>query len=288
MAIRRKTNNTTTAADLRTQRDELVTRLAATEAQARDLDPLEDWERLSALATEAIALERAVAAADARIAEAERNEAAAAREARDAQRSQRAVDARANLEAVARKVCDELQRLDTGLLADFDAALRELGAVGGFPTAPIGPALSVRKAASVALDRWHTVAPTWVGLPEPPSRYEQALAERRQRVIDAEERLEDARTQAKKANGRHGNSGDWRRVIESHAYGLQAARMQLLQLESPDLDPDEVFKRSTAGLGNELANYIGRYWEGRRAEEFRKQQEAEAKAEREAVALAAA
>lgn len=174
---------------LRAQRQELAGRLAKAETRAANMDPLNDWENLSQLTSEIQSLERAIATADQRIEAAERAAAAAAVAERDAERSERALAARINLEAVARQVCDELQRLDAGLLADLDAAGRELAAVGGFPSSQIGPALEVRQAVRLSLERWRGLAPVWVGLPEPLTRVELARREEEARLSQMEAQL---------------------------------------------------------------------------------------------------
>lgn len=260
---------------LKAQRAELAGRLAATEAQARDCDPLDDWERLSALATEAQALERAIAAADRRIDEAVALAAATAREEREAATVQRKLDALQTVMAISEQIAVQAQQWDGGLLADLEAAVMELHHAGGYPTAAAAPALSIGKAIDKAIEGWCTVAPQWLGLDPPPTREEVALRERRAMVERAEKLLQDARDASKKARNDGGNPYS-RETLQSFAHGVVAARRQLLYLTDPDLPETENFRRSTAGMDDLLSEYVGRFWEGQHDMGRKKQREAAA------------
>lgn len=194
MAILKKTKTDGGGLDtIRQQRIELVQRLARIEAEAATYDPLDQWEQLSKAATESQALERAIAAADERIAQAERQQQQEAAAAVEAARAERSLAARAHVLAIAEQIAQQAQSWEGGLLADLDAALRELALTGGYPPAPVAPALVIRQAVAQALKRWCSVAPEWVGLPTPPTPRELALAEARAALERAEQRLEELR-----------------------------------------------------------------------------------------------
>ena len=184
--MKRNGKQPTTLDELRAQRDALAQRLAAAERAAHDLDPLNDWERLSALATEAQALERAISTADERIAGAQLVERDTAAAERDAERAARAVAARANLDAAARAVLDALAALP---LAELDAAHRELGACGGWPSPAASHVLPVVNYVDSVKLNVRMVAPTWLGLAEPLPKHAQALAEARADLERAKDRL---------------------------------------------------------------------------------------------------
>ena len=252
MALLKKPKNPIDA--LRAQRDALAQKLATAERRAAGMDPLDDWENLSQQTSEIASLERAIRTADERIAVAERDQVAGAVAERDAARIERAAAARLNLESKARAVCDLAQALDNGALAELWSAARELGAVGAIPDPAAAVAIRLAGAVDAALAQWRTYAPTWCGLPEPPTVAELALIERSAAVAVAEARLaavKDLRNKAK-----HGTARPDDAMITQAAFGVQGTRLALLRLTEPDLSPDEALARSCAGVA-ELSDWYG-------------------------------
>lgn len=263
---------------LQAQRADLAERMAEADKIAKQADPVAEWAKVSKAASDYLALERAIYTLDQRIAEAEALAREQAAQERDAAKQERAIAAKVRAEALAEQLAGEMVRLDQGLLADLDGALAELASAGGWPAPMVGTAAHLRRQIGASLAGWRSISPRWFGLPEPRPAAELALEERQLAVKRAEERLADARKQAKAAM----SSSSWQRVLDNHAHGLAAARRQLLALTSPDLSEDELFTRATAGLHDELGTYIGDHWEWRREQIRKEEREA-----REAALLAA-
>ena len=186
MALLKKSNQPGGVAELQAQHKELSSRAGAVAGQLARLDPVNDWELASRALAEQSALERALGALAERIEAAQIAERAAGREAQDAAQAARAVAARARLDAAARAYGDALQRLP---LAELDAAKRELGAVAGWPSPAAGVVIGAAAQVIQNLERLRYVAPTWCGLPEPPTKHAQALAEARAALERAKDRL---------------------------------------------------------------------------------------------------
>ena len=239
---------------LRAQRDGLAGKLQQSERRAAGMDPLDDWENLSLLTSEIASLERAIATADTRIEAAEREQAAGAAGEREQARQERAAVARLALEVKARAVFDAAQALDNGLLAELWAAARELGAAGAIPDPSAAVAIRLAGAVDVALREWRTYAPTWCGLPTPPTAGQLALIERSAAVAVAEARL--AALRDLRNRGKHGQPRPDDALLLTTAFGVQGARLALLKLTEPSLSPDEALARSCAGVA-ELAGWYG-------------------------------
>lgn len=241
---------------LRQQRIELVQRLARIEAEAAAYDPLDQWEQLSKAATESQALERAIATADERIDQAERQQRAEQAEAVDAARAERRRAAYANILAIAEQIAQQAQSWQAGLLADLDTAQRELVAAGGYPPAPVGPALAIRQAVAQALESWRYTAPEWVGLPTPPSREALALAEAQRDIARAEASLAAVK-QHRQAQRWDAQGPAMRETAgQDAALALVAARRRLYSLQDnawATLPEDEQRRRLEAGVSQELA-----------------------------------
>ena len=258
MAILKKQPPTPTLEDLQRQRSELAGRLGAVAGQLARLDPVNDWELASRALAEQAALERAVGALDQRIEAAQREQAAGAAGAREQERQERAAVARANLESKARAVCDLVQSFDAGALAELEAATRELGAAGGWPDPAAGVALRLAGAVDASLAQWRVHQPTWLGLPEPPSKEAQALAERQAAVARAERLLADARKLQREQ--RHGGPSVSPDLVLTFAHGLAGVTAGLLRLTEPDLTDHERTVKSNSGIP-ELAGWLGDYLE---------------------------
>lgn len=257
MAILKKTKTDPTSLDaMRTQRDDLQARLVATEAQAREADPVQSWELLSRLATEAQVIERALSVLAQRIDQAERQQRAEQAAAIETARAERRMAALANVLAIAEQIAQQAQNWQAGLLADLDTAQRELAATGGYPPAPVGPALAIRQAVAQALQSWRYTAPEWVGLPTPPSREALALAEAQRDIARAEASLAAVK-QHRQAQRWDAQGPALRETAgQDAALALVAARRRLYSLQDDawaTLPEDEQRRRLEAGVSQELA-----------------------------------
>jgi hypothetical protein len=257
MAILKKTKPDGGGLDtIRQQRIELVQRLARIEAEAATYDPLDQWEQLSKAATESQALERAIATADERITQAERQQQQEAAAAVEAARAERGMAAHAHVEQIAEQIAQQAQSWEGGLLSDLDAALRELAMVGGCPSLAVGQARSIRQAVGQALQRWRYVAPEWVGLPTPPTPRELALVEAKSDLERAEAGV--AAVRAHRLAQRWDTQGPSMResADQDAALFLVASRRRLYSLTDDawaSLPEDEQWRRLTAGLSYELS-----------------------------------
>ena len=280
-----KTNTPPTLGELEAKRSELTARLVDVTAQAGALDPLADWERAGSAAAQQTALQNAIGALDAQLVTARRLAADEARAAAEAATHERKVQALAGARTAAKATVDVLQHLDAHVLSDLDKAIIELHAVGGYAPLEVGHVANLRGAVTRTLENLRSVQPEWFGLPKPPTREEQALAEARRRVDEITDRLESLRKEANRPRYAGEASGDYRNVIETTAHGLRAARVQLMRLEEPNLSEDEVFQRSVNGLGRELDNFIGRHYEAQRQQAAQEARESRANQGMEALAL---
>ena len=200
-------------------------------------------------------------------------------------RDRRKLAALAGARAAARATFDVLQHFDKTVLADLDRAIMELNAGGAYPTLEVAHVVNLRRQVTRSLDNLRSVQPEWFGLPKPPSRQEQALAEARRRVDEITDRLESLRKESQRPRFAGEPSGDYRNVIEIQAHGLQAARAQLMRLEEPGLSDEEVFERSVNGLGRELDSFIGRHYENQRQRAAQEARESRARGAMEGLAL---
>ena len=276
MALRKaKNGDTPTLAELQAQRSELAGRLGPLAGQLARLDPVNDWELMARALGERQALEMAVQALAERIEAAQREQAAGAAGAREQERQERAAVACVALESKARAVCDLVQFFDAGALAELEAAARELGACGGWPDPAAGVALRLAGAVDAALAQWRLHAPTWLGLPEPPSVAELALKEARAAVARSEQRLDDLR--GMKRQGKHGAAQPDNNMLVQAAGAVLACRRRLLFLtDGVALDSDDGLNRCLGGLGNELSGWLEAYYEAQRRAQVKAQQEAQA------------
>ena len=273
-------------AELEAKRSELTARLADVTAQAGALDPLADWERAGSVAAQGTALQNALDALDAQLVTARRLAAEEARAAAEAAKYERTVQALAGARTAARATFDVLQHFDKTVLADLDKAAQELAQAGGYYTPEVGHVVNLRQQVTRTLENLRSVQPEWFGLPKPPTREEQALAEARRSVDECTARLESLRKEAKRPRfAGEPSGGDFKPVIVLAAYGLQAARARLMRLTEPGLSEDEVFERSVNGLGNELDDYIGRHYENQRQRAAKETRESRANQPMEALAL---
>lgn len=271
MAIKKSTAAAPTAADLQRQRDGLAERLTLAEQLAADVDPVQ-WEQASKAHSDVVALTRAIAELDRRIAAARLGERDAAAAQREQERTERAAAARIRVDAAARAVCDAVIALDNGVLAELHAARLELGACGDMPSPAAAVALRMAGAVDAALAQWRVHAPTWCGLPTPPTAQELALAERQAAVALAQQRLERYRALRKNAKNNEPRPDD--AMMRTIAGGLVGARRALLAMTEPALDEISVMNKCYAGV-DELGEQFGG-WHERRQDAARKAQREEA------------
>lgn len=272
MALRKNGNQPPTLDQLRSQHSELTSRAGAVTGQLARLDPVADWELASRALAEQAALERAVVALELRIEAAAVAERAAGVEAQDAARQAAAVAAHKRVDDAARAVCDALQRLQAGELAELWAARAQLV---DMPNPAASPAFGVSAAVAGALDAWQRLAPTWLGLPEPEPAAVVAVKEARAAVKRAEARLDDLR--ALKRQVKHGAAQPDDSALVNAAQGVQGCRRRLLRLEHPEIvDEAEIIPKTVRGLENELDGWLGIFWENQRRAAFQAQQQAQA------------
>lgn len=261
----KQTDNAGELAGMIAQRQDLSQRLAQTEQDARDCDPVLQWEDLSRLATTAQALERAIATLDVRIDEAQRLAIAVERQEREQAQAQRRIDALQNVMTVSEQVAEQAQSWRSGILANLEAAIKEMQMTGGYPPGAVVVAWSIAQAVDKAIAQWSTLAPEWVGLPTPPSREAQALAERKAALAKAEARLADFRRMRSKPEP--GEPTPTPAELERCAWRVVDARRALWRLTDPGAvgDDDEQTDKATAGIA-ELSEWRGNYFEQRRQE----------------------
>lgn len=260
MALLKKT---TPVDDLNKQRSDLVRRLVDAQGVMQNADPVKDWERVSKATADVMALERAVTEIDKRIKQAEFDLRRATAEEREQAQAERKAQAQARILTLAQRMAGEL--LAAPWVREFDEAQQELAQAGEWLPPQAAPLLWVRQSVAAALEGWRDLSPTWVGLPEPPSREQQALAEAQRALADAEKRLDDARRDAQKPR-RPGEAGpsseEWRQLRTLRAHSVFAARRRLITLQQPDAGADDIFKRALTGL-EELSEWAGEHYERR-------------------------
>lgn len=250
---------------LRLQRDELRARLERTEAQAATLDPLDQWEDLSRLASEAMALERAVSTADDRIALAELEEAKKAVDDREQAQYQRRIDAIGNATATAERVSRAAMEFRGGVLADMEAAIRELNASGAYMPSSITPAWRIVKTIDGSLTDWRRIAPTWFGLPEALTARERAIQETADAIQKASDSIAELRQQARAWRGNPGDiRPDFAQPIRTHAYALRGNLGRLAELTGQEINIPDFPELIDAD-----SRYSQQWEDGRKAREAR-------------------
>ena len=186
----KKPNTPPALAELEAKRAELDARLAALVEDAARLDPVADWERAGSLAAQQTALQNALTALDAQLVTARQQAADEARTAADEAAAQRKSDAIVGARTTARAAVDVLGHFDATVLADLDAAVREVRACGGYPPPEVAQIVNLRQQVTRTLEALRRERPEWFGLPEPMSAQERAVYEAREHLERAERRLD--------------------------------------------------------------------------------------------------
>lgn len=232
--------STATVDALQRQRLELVKAQQDALRVLDSADTITDWRAIATANSDLQAIGAAIDALDLRIEAAERELDATAAIDRAALRDAQKLQAIEASRAAARSLVDVLQHLDGAVFAPLDAVIGNLAELGAMCPPEVAVVHNLRLELRRTLYNLRLVAPTWVGLPAPPTAEQARLDEARQKLDLAEQRVSTVQRL---------QSEDKERALAVAVAARRSAKLRLARLSGkaevlPDFDAEVSGARS--------------------------------------------